>query len=157
MAKVPGSELCAACPIIRECAGDITKSQAAIERKHYLREMQPLLKKKVPLEIDGVKRNIGFRKEGNKHLYSDSFGRSSVLRREHLATLDKVLAESLYVKSSDSLSHERKDDIRRFHYFKGEIDGKTVYLNVAEFDSKNAKGMVSTKYFLYSITDKIRK
>ena len=151
LAKVPGSEL------IRECAGDITKSQAAIERKHYLREMQPLLKKKVPLEIDGVKRNIGFRKEGNKHLYSDSFGRSSVLRREHLATLDKVLAESLYVKSSDSLSHERKDDIRRFHYFKGEIDGKTVYLNVAEFDSKNAKGMVSTKYFLYSITDKIRK
>lgn len=157
LAKIPRNELCAACPIIRECAGDISKSQAAIERKHYLREMQPLLKKKVVLEIDGVKRNVGFRKEGNKHLYSDSFGRSSALRREHLATLDKVLAESTYVKSSDSLSHERKDDIRRFHYFKGEIDGKTVYLNVAEFDSKNAKGMVSTKYFLYSITDKIRK
>lgn len=157
LAKVPSNELCAACPIIRECAGDIAKSQAAIERKHYLREMQPLLKKKVILEIDGVKKNVGFRKEGNKHLYSDSFGRSSALRREHLATLDKVLAESTYVKSSDSLSHERKDDIRQFHYFKGKIDGKTVYLNVAEFDSKNAKGMVSTKYFLYSITDKIRK
>ena len=157
LAKVPSSELCAACPIIRECAGDITKSQAAIERKHYLREMQPLLKRKVTLEVDGAKRNIGFRKEGNKHLYSDTFGRSSVLKKEHLAGLDKVLAESVYVKSSDSLSHERKDDIRRFHYFKGEIDGKTVYLNVAELTGMDKKGKVKVKYFLYSITDKIRK
>lgn len=157
LAKVPSSELCAACPIIRECAGDITKSQAAIERKHYLREMQPLLKRKVTLEVDGAKRNIGFRKEGNKHLYSDTFGRSSVLKKEHLAGLDKVLAESVYVKSSDSLSHERKDDIRRFHYFKGEIDGKTVYLNVAELTGMDEKGKVKVKYFLYSITDKIRK
>lgn len=156
LAKIPSNELCAACPIIRECAGDIAKSQAAIERKHYLREMQPLLKKKVTLEMDGVKRNIGFRKEGNKHLYSDSFGRSSALRREHLATLDKVLAESTYVKSSDSLSHERKDDIRRFHYFEGKIDGKTVYLNVAELTGIDEKGKVKVKYFLYSITDRIR-
>lgn len=156
LAKIPSNELCAACPIIRECAGDIAKSQAAIERKHYLREMQPLLKKKVTLEMDGVKRNIGFRKEGNKHLYSDSFSRSSALRREHLATLDKVLAESTYVKSSDSLSHERKDDIRRFHYFEGKIDGKTVYLNVAELTGIDEKGKVKVKYFLYSITDRIR-
>lgn len=156
LAKIPSNELCAACPIIRECAGDIAKSQAAIERKHYLREMQPLLKKKITLEMDGVKRNIGFRKEGNKHLYSDSFGRSSALRREHLATLDKVLAESTYVKSSDSLSHERKDDIRRFHYFEGKIDGKTVYLNVAELTGIDEKGKVKVKYFLYSITDRIR-
>ena len=156
LAKIPSNELCAACPIIHECAGDIAKSQAAIERKHYLREMQPLLKKKVTLEMDGVKRNIGFRKEGNKHLYSDSFGRSSALRWEHLATLDKVLAESTYVKSSDSLSHERKDDIRRFHYFEGKIDGKTVYLNVAELTGIDEKGKVKVKYFLYSITDRIR-
>ena len=106
--------------------------------------------------MDGVKRNIGFRKEGNKHLYSDSFGRSSALRREHLATLDKVLAESTYVKSSDSLSHERKVDIRRFHYFEGKIDGKTVYLNVAELTGIDEKGKVKVKYFLYSITDRIR-
>ncbi len=157
LAKIPSNELCAACPIIRECAGDISKLQAAIERKHYLREMKPLLKKKVMLEVDGTPRNIGFRKEGNKHLYSDTFGRSSVLKKEHLVTLDKVLKQSSYVDSSQELSHERKDNIRRFHYFKGKIDGETVYLNVAEFDSKNAKGMVSTKYFLYSITDRIRK
>lgn len=157
LAKVPANELCAACPLIQECAKDIAKTQAAIQRKYYMREMKPLLKRKVALEVEGTPRNVGFRKEGNKHLYSDTFGRSSVLKKKHLAGLDKVLAQSVYVKSSESLSHERKDDIRRFHYFKGEIDGKTVYLNVAEFDSKNAKGMVSTKYFLYSITDRIRK
>lgn len=157
LAKIPSNDLCAACPLIQECAKDIAKTQAAIKRKYYMTQMKPLLKKKVKLEVNGTPKNIEFRKEGNKHLYSDTFGRSSALKKKHLAELDKILAQSVYVKSSDSLSHERKDDIRKFHYFKGEIDGKTVYLNVAEFGSKNAKGMVSTKYFLYSITDRIRK
>ncbi len=156
LAKVPSNELCAACPIIRECAGDISKSQAAIERKHYLREMQPLLKKKVALEMDGVKKSIGFRKNGNEHLYSDTFGRSSVLKKEHLSMLDKVLEKAVYVKTSDSLSHERKDKIKRFHYLKAEIDGKTVYLNVAETDFERRKGKIVHDCFLYSITDKIK-
>ena len=119
--------------------------------------MKPLLKKKVTLEIDGTPRSIGFRKEGNKHLFSDTFGRSSALKKEHLATLDKVLEQSTYVDSSKGLSHERKDNIRKFHYFKGEIDGKTVYLNVAELAGTDSKGKVKVKYFLYSITDRIRK
>lgn len=156
LAKVPSNELCAACPIIHECAGDIAKSQAAIERKHYLREMQPLLKKKVTLEIDGVKKSIGFRKNGNEHLYSDTFGRSSVLKKEHLSGLDKVLENATYIKTSDSLSHERKDKIKRFYYLKSEIDGKTVYLNIAETDEKSDKGVVWHNRFLYSITDKIK-
>ena len=156
LAKVPSNELCAACPIIHECAGDIAKSQAAIERKHYLREMQPLLKKKVTLEIDGIQRSIGFRKNGNEHLYSDTFGRSSALKKEHLSGLDKVLEKAVYVKTSDSLSHERKDKIKRFYYLKSEIEGKTVYLNVAETDEKSKKGVIWHNRFLYSITDKIK-
>lgn len=156
LAKVPSNELCAACPIIRECAGDIAKSQAAIERKHYLREMQPLLKKKVALEVDGIKKSVGFRKNGNAHLYSDTFGRSSVLKKEHLSMLDKVLEKAVYVKTSDSLSHERKDKIKRFYYLKAEIDGKTVYLNVAETDFERGKGKIVHDCFLYSITDKIK-
>lgn len=156
LAKVPDNELCAACPIIRECAGDITKSQTAIERKHYLREMQPLLKKKVMLEIDGVQKSIGFRKEGNEHLYSDTFGRSSVLKKDHLSGLDKVLGKAVYVKTSDSLSHERKDKIKRFYYLESEIDGKMVYLNVAETDEKSEKGVIWHNRFLYSVTDKIK-
>ena len=156
LAKVPDNELCAACPIIRECAGDITKSQTAIERKHYLREMQPLLKKRVMLEIDGVQKSIGFRKEGNEHLYSDTFGRSSVLKKDHLSGLDKVLEKAVYVKTSDSLSHERKDKIKRFYYLESEIDGKMVYLNVAETDEKSEKGVIWHNRFLYSVTDKIK-
>lgn len=156
LAKIPSNELCAACPIIRECAGDIAKSQAAIERKHYLREMQPLLKKKVTLEMDGNKKSVGFRKNGNEHLYSDTFGRSSVLKKEHLSMLDKVLEKAAYVKTSDSLSHERKDKIKRFYYLKAEIDGKTVYLNVAETDFEREKGKIVHDCFLYSITDKIK-
>lgn len=156
LAKVPSNELCAACPIIRECAGDIAKSQAAIERKHYLREMKPLLKKKVTLEINGVKKSIGFRKEGNKHLFSDTFGRSSVLKKEHLATLDKVLEQSAYVKSAEIDPTHPKRDMKRFHYFKGEIDGKTVYLNVGETDFVTANGKVVHDCFLYSVTDKIK-
>lgn len=156
LAKVPGNELCAACPIIHECAGDIAKSQAAIERKHYLREMQPLLKKKVTLEIGGVSRTVEFSKEGNKHLYSDTFGRSSVLKKEHLSTLDKVLEQSAYVSTSEGLSHDRKDNIKRFHYFKGVIDNKAVYLNVAETDFTTGKGKVVHDCFLYSVTDKIK-
>lgn len=156
LAKVPSSELCAACPIIRECAGDIAKSQAAIERKHYLRQMQPLLKKKVTLEMGGILKTVEFSKEGNKHLYSDTFGRSSVLKKEHLSKLDKVLERSTYVSTSDGLSHERKDKIKRFYYLKGVIDGKTVYLNVAETDFITDKGKVVHDCFLYSVTDKIK-
>ena len=156
LAKIPSNELCAACPIIHECAGDIAKSQAAIERKHYLRKMQPLLKKKALLEIDGIKKSVGFRKTGNEHLYSDTFGRSSVLKKEHLSGLDKVLKKAVYVKTSDSLSHKRKDKIKRFYYLKAEIDGKTVYLNVAETDFTTGKGKVVHDCFLYSVTDKIK-
>lgn len=156
LAKVPDNELCAACPIIRECAGDMAKSQSAIERKHYLREMRPLLKKKVTVEIGGAEKSVGFRKNGNEHLYSDTFGRSSVLKKEHLSGLDKVLEKAVYVKTSDTLSHERKDKIKRFHYLESEIDGKTVYLNVAETDEHSKKGVIWHNRFLYSITDKIR-
>lgn len=156
LAKIPSNELCAACPIIHECAGDIRKSQSAIERKHYMREMQPLLKKKVMLEIDGVKKSIGFRKNGNEHLYSDTFGRSSVLKKEHLSGLDKVLAEAVYVSSAGIDSTHPKKKIKRFYYFKGEIEGRTVYLNVAETDEKSDKGVIWHNRYLYSVTDKIK-
>ena len=70
--------------------------------------------------------------------------------------LDKVLEKAAYVKTSDSLSHERKDKIKRFYYLKAEIDGKTVYLNVAETDFEREKGKIVHDCFLYSITDKIK-
>ena len=47
LAFVPDNELCAACELLQRCVGDRTKSQRAIERTHYLHEMEPLLQKKV--------------------------------------------------------------------------------------------------------------
>lgn len=154
LGKVPSNELCAACPIIRECAGDIAKSQTAIERKHYLREMEPLLKKKVKLMIAGAEKSIGFTKSGNLHLYSDTFGRST-LRKEDLSGLDKTLQTAVYV-SSASLSHERKDNIKRFHYFKAKINGQHVFLNVAETDYVTKRGKVIHDRFLYSVTNSVK-
>lgn len=154
LGKVPSNELCAACPIIQECAGDIAKSQTAIERKHYLREMEPLLKKKVKLMIAGAEKSIGFTKSGNLHLYSDTFGRST-LRKEDLSGLDKTLQTAVYV-SSASLSHERKDNIKRFHYFKAKINGQHVFLNVAETDYVTKRGKVIHDRFLYSVTNSVK-
>lgn len=155
LGKIPSNELCAACPIIRECAGDIAKSQAAIERKHFLREMEPLLKKKVKLMIAGVEKSIGFTKAGNTHLYSDTFGRSSVLKKEDLAGLGNTLQMATYINSA-GLSHPRKDDIKRFHYFKAEINGQPVFLNVAETDHKTKSGKIVHNRFLYSVTNSVR-
>ncbi len=45
LAFVPDNELCAACKILQKCAGDREKSARAIERIHYLHEMEPLLSK----------------------------------------------------------------------------------------------------------------
>lgn len=45
LAFVPDNELCAACELLQRCVGDRTKSQRAIERTHYLHEMEPLLQK----------------------------------------------------------------------------------------------------------------
>lgn len=156
LAKVPSNELCAACPIIRKCAGDIAKSQAAIERTHYLREMEHLLEKKVIVNMAGVNRSIGFRVNGNKHLYSDTFGRSSVLNKEHLKDLDKILENSIYVKTSELSKQRPNDNIARFHYFKSEINGKIVYLNIAETDFKTKRGLIVHDNYVYSITDTIK-
>lgn len=57
LAFVPDNDLCAACRLVNECAGNREKSQAAILRKHYIdKEMAPLLDKKVIKQLpDGNK------------------------------------------------------------------------------------------------------
>ena len=78
------------------------------------------------------------------------------MKKEHLAELDKVLSNSVYVKSAEIDPAHAKSWANRFHYFKGEIDGQTVYLNVAETDKQSKKGVIWHDRFLYSITDKIK-
>ena len=46
-AFIPQSDLYQVCQLVRRCVGDREKSQAAIQRKHYIdKEMAPLLKVK---------------------------------------------------------------------------------------------------------------
>ncbi|WP_314125931.1 phage minor head protein [Segatella maculosa] len=149
---IPDNELCAACRLLHKCAGDRTKSERAIERMHYLHEMEPLLKVKHVKRVEDGSIKVGFSTYGNKHLFSDTFGRSKMLKKEDLASLDKVLHKATFIDSSP-LTHERTDGVDRFFYFEGEIRGKKVRLNVARKIIKQKRGFIQKTYFLYSIND----
>ena len=152
LAFVPENELCAACRLVRQCYGDKTKSERAIERIHYLHEMEPLLKVKHEKPIEDGTIKVGFSTYGNKHLFSDTFGRSKILEKEDLASLDKVLHKATFVGSSP-LTHKRTDGVDRFYYFEGEIRGKKVRLNVARKADRKDNGFIRITHFLYSIND----
>ena len=149
---VPNNELCAACKLLHKCVGDKEKSERAIERTHYLHEMEPLLEKSRILKTENKEIKVGFTKEGNKHLFSDTFGRSSVLTKEDLASLDQALQTATFIESS-GLTHPRKDNIDRFFYYEAEIRGHKVKLNVARKVERKSNGFVRVTHFLYSIND----
>ena len=152
LAFVPENELCAACRLVRQCYGDKTKSERAIERIHYLHEMEPLLKVKHEKPIEDGTIKVGFSTYSNKHLFSDTFGRSKVLEKDDLASLDKVLHKATFIGSSP-LTHKRTDGVDHFYYFEGEIRGKKIRLNVARKADRKDNGFIRTTYFLYSIND----
>ena len=152
LAFVPDNELCATCSLVRQCYGDKTKSERAIERIHYLHEMEPLLKVKHEKPIEDGTIKVGFSTYGNKHLFSDTFGRSKVLEKDDLASLDKVLHKATFIGSSP-LTHKRTDGVDRFYYFEGEIRGKKVRLNVARKADRKDNGFIRITHFLYSIND----
>lgn len=152
LAFVPENDLCAACQLLHKCAGDRTKSQTAIERTHYLHEMKPLIKVKHEKPVDGGSIKVGFSTYGNKHLFSDTFGRSSVLTKEDLKDLGSILERSTYIGHAE-LTHKRNDNITHFYYYKAELHGKTIKLNVAKDEEKQPNGKNRIKYYLYSVND----
>lgn len=149
---VPENELCAACELLHRCAGDNEKSAAAIERTHYLHEMEPLLQVRHEKPIDEGTIKVGFSTYGNKHLFSDTFGRSSVLTKEDLKDLGTLLENSTYIDDS-ALTHPRRDNIVHFYYYKAELHGHNVRLNVAKDVEELDNGRILVKYYLYSIND----
>ena len=152
LAFVPDNELCATCEILQKCVGDRTKSQIAIERTHYMHEMQPLLSRKVEKAIEGGRLNVGFTKDGNKHLFADTFGRTRIVSKDNLKDLATYLENAEYVDDS-ALTHPRTDNIEHFYYFKVQVNGRWVRLNVAKHVNRRNNGHVIVKYFLYSIND----
>lgn len=152
LAFVPDNELCAACELLQRCVGDRTKSQRAIERTHYSHEMEPLLQKTVEKAVNGRNINIGFTKEGNKHLFSDTFGRTHIVNKDDLKNLDSYLERAEYVDDS-ALTHSRTDNIEHFYYFKVRINDRWVRLNVAKKVEHYRNGRTYTSFFLYSVND----
>ena len=152
LAFVPDNELCATCEILQKCVGDRTKSQTAIERTHYMHEMEPLLSRKVGKAIEGGRLNVGFTKDGNKHLFADTFGRTRIVSKDDLKDLATYLENAEYVDDS-ALTHPRTDNIEHFYYFKVQVNGRWVRLNVAKHVNRRNNGHVIVKYFLYSIND----
>ena len=152
LAFIPANDLCAACSLLHQCVGDRTKTQTAIERKHYLHEMEPLLHVKHEKLAGEGSIKVGFSTYGNKHLYSDTFGRSSVLTKEDLKDLGAVLERSTYLDHAE-LTHVRNDNITHFYYYKAELHGRMVRLNVAKDEERQPNGKIRVKYYLYSIND----
>ena len=152
LAFVPDNEVCAACELLHRCAGDNEKSATAIERTHYLHEMEPLLQIRHDKPIDEGTIKVGFSTYGNKHLFSDTFGRSRVLLKEDLKDLGALLENSTYIDDS-ALTHPRADNIEHFYYYKAELHGRTVRLNVAKEVKHRDSGHIVIKYYLYSIND----
>lgn len=152
----PGNQLCAACKMVHQCYGDKAKSAQAVLKKHYMHEMEQLMKAKVAVNGNGHRMSVGFSKFGNKHLYSDTFHRSQVLGKDDLASLDKLLAAATFVKKAGLSKTRNNDKIKRFYYYKATLHGKTVYLNVAETDVVKKRGKIAHDRFLYSVTDKIK-
>ena len=152
LAFIPDNELCAACRLLHKCVGDRSKSERAIERTHYLHEMEPLLQVKhvKPIEDGSIK--VGFSTYGNKHLFSDTFGRSSVLTKEDLKDLGSILESSTFMSES-VLTHPRRDNITHFYYYKAGLHGRAVRLNVAKEVRFRPNGKPRTTYFLYSVND----
>ena len=135
------------CKALNQIEKQAEKTLQAKLRKKYLQEMEHLLEKAVYKTVENKEIKIRFTKKGNKHLYSDTFGRAN-FEKEELKNIDKKLQKADFIKSSE-ISKQRKDNITKFYYFK---DGKKqIYYNVAE---ENKKG--NFLRFLYSITNKIK-
>ena len=116
--------------------------------------MEPLLKVKedLPTKDNGITIRVGFSTYGNKHLFSDTFGRSTVLRKEDLKDLGIIIKNVTFIDDA-SLSHPRADNITHFYYYKAELHGCAIRLNVAKEVRFRPNGKPRTRYYLYSVND----
>lgn len=153
---VPSNEACAACKFLQECYAKKGKSENAIKRKHYEKiEMPRLLDKKVIKQVRDTKLKIKFNKRGNDHLINDVLMHlSGVFNIEDLPHIDQILENATYA-GEGVCTDPKKPTIKYFYYFKGEIDGRVFYLNVAEEVFKKKSGQYSQNHFLYAITKSI--
>ena len=134
------------------------KSFSAVARKYYKQKMAAFLNVKVKKSVNGKVVSVGFTKDGNKHLYADTFMRGRAIDKADLLDMPKLLEMSEYVKSSPNDGnkvHMGNRNITTFHYFKTRLHGNDVYLNVAEETSISGHSQTK-RHFLYSVTKHIK-
>lgn len=156
LAFIPTNELCQGCQIIHQCYENLQKSENAVTKKHYLRQMEPLKQKKIIVNGNGHTMTVGFNQKGNKHLYTDAY--KGKIDKEELLTLDQMLQNATFIAKA-GLSKPRPDDeIKRFYYYRTvNRNGLEIFLNVAETDFTRPNGKIDHKRFLYSITRTIKE
>ena len=149
-AFVPDNELCAACGLLRKCAADRSKTRRAVERVHYLHQMEPLLKKRIRKVVNGQTIKVKFDRSGNKHLYSDTIARTSHFHAKDLKNMDAVLEKAIYVGEAAKMPGHN-NPYEHFYYFKAEVNGKPVRLNVGKRVRTRGNGRKLIEYVCYSV------
>ena len=156
LAFIPSNQLCQGCQLVRQCYADRQKSEAAVTKKHYLSQMEPLKQGKVAVNGNGHSMSVGFNQKGNKHLYADAY--KGKIDKEELLLLDKMLQGATFVTKAGLSKPRPNDDIKRFYYYRTvNRNGQEIFLNVAETDHRMRNGQWFHKRFLYSITRTIKE
>lgn len=156
LAFIPSNQLCQGCQLVRQCYADRQKSEAAVTKKHYLSQMEPLKQRKVAVKGNGHSMSVGFNQMGNKHLYADAY--KGKIDKEELPLLDKMLQKATFVTKASLSKPRPNDDIKRFYYYRTvNRNGQEIFLNVAETDHRMKNGQWFHKRFLYSITRTIKE
>jgi SPP1 gp7 family putative phage head morphogenesis protein len=153
----PDTTVCAGCDIVTKCAGDKFKSARAIQRHHYLKEMEPLLQTSVQKTIrDDKSIKIVFNRNCTNHIYSDAV-RSSTIKFEELKDLGKILERADYVGDAPrdvNKKHGKNNNYNHFYYFKAHVEQGDILLNIGEDIVRDANnGRIRSKYYCYSVTD----
>lgn len=150
---IPDNEVCAACEILHKCIADKAKSQRAIERTHYLHEMERLFDKRIIKETkNGNIIKVRFNKSGNRHLYSDVLSRTKNVELEDLISIDTLLENATYYDEAIKVEGHN-NPYEYFYYFIAKINGAKIRINVGKEVTVRKNGKISVKYICYSIND----
>ena len=149
---VPDNEVCAACRLLHECAGNREKTARAIERKHFQHEMEPLLNKTITKSIGDKNIKIQFDKKGNGHLYSDVISRTRRMQLDDLKNMDKILERATYIDDAPP-SPGHNNGFEHFYYFESEVNGNKVRINVGKRIRRKGNGQQVSEYFCYSVNN----
>lgn len=153
----PDSQLCQACQLLHQCAADRTKTQRAIERKHYVeKEMAHLLQERTEKQVANNETiKVSFSKDGNKHLFSDTFGRSHVFVKDDLKNIHDILRGATYLGEAErDTTRSHSNPYEHFYYFKAILREQAIRLNVGKLVKTNGRtGRTIVKYILYSVND----